>query len=605
MYRVVAATPEGGVTLWRTPGRAVEGAPPPPGALLTPWGRRGASPPPARPPAAPLAEPAEELLPPAEEYCARMGMQLEKRRKIMQGDVLFVKQGGTHLVVKRQTARAPVVSVAATPGPASCELQALAELNRLMATRRLAPVFCELAGRPAACGGAGAEDESDSPPAHPVMRRYVTDLADWASCPTPAAPAHGLPADPGDVCLYTSGAGLRLATSAHASDRRLFNNVLREALLQVFLGLAQAARHALFSHNDLHAANVMFEHSPAGLSRLVVSGCGCFLLPRRAARVRIIDFQHACFTRGRGPPGENGSGGEPPRVCGGRADVHNSFALVYDVWRLCSNLLLEVLKNSRGALEADVLDLLRQGCGLASGAPLPPRMDAEVHWRPYLLDGPTAEEMLLHPAFGRFRCAPEAAAADEVYFERAPSAEAQDRFLRVLLHRHQGFPKPPPPPPRVLPPGAQPELLAVFARNYEGTAMGFAVMSHKHSPAARARSLFIELCLLEALLDHLWGPACEAEVARRAGDVVATCALADAIGVVLHADYTYIARPEAMADYNAAVLEAARLPCVLEAAAAPPGGCRLSPREQAQLLDVRVDGDLERFRGVFVRAVLG
>jgi hypothetical protein len=261
-------------------------------------------------------------------------------------------------------------------------------------------------------------------------------------------------------------------------------------------------------------------------------------------------------------------------------------------------------------IDQDVLDVLYMGAHMAPGAL--PKLPAEVHWRPYLLNGPLPEDMLAHRAFDRYRV-PVTAAADEMSFERTPCAEAQARYLRTRALRHRGAllvpreavyaalqPVVPAPPPGAC------ERLRVFAQNYEGTALGHATLYHKHSPAARMRYLFMELCLLHALLAHLWSPDCAAEVARRAAESdAALCALADGIGVVLHADLNYIARPAALADYNARVLEAARLPCALAARLAPVLGSGLSAAREAALLSGTHDGDVERFRGEFVGLVRG
>jgi hypothetical protein len=585
MYRVAAADASGNVLLWRTPAPAAAGVPPPCAPVLTPWGRPGRH----ETEAVRLHSPVEDAGGDPTAYCEALGLHILSRRKIVHGEVLFVKRNDEYLVVKHQSAGACVVSEAATPGPAVCEMRALIALNRLMASHRVAPVFCELWAK--------------SPSTHAVMRAYVTDLADWVrgdgrdpARVCRAKPAYLAPADPCESWVHTRCAGNSLARSTFTSDVRLFNDTLRCSMVQVFLGLAQAQRHCLFTHNDLHCGNVMFEHCNAGVSRLFVTGCGSFLLPRRSARVRVIDFQHACFMDGRA------------RVAGVKDDVHNAFSLTYDVWRVCSNLLWDVLRPYYDVVDEDLLALLWRGAHDEPGA-LPPRMEAEVHWKPYLLDGPTPADMLSDAAFDRFRCAP-TACADEVYFENAPSADVQAAYIRTVVFHHRG-PLPVPRdvaygtlgrPPRRVNEAAR-SRLAVFARNYEGTVLGRAVMYHKHSPNARARYLFMELCMLQTLLDHMWGPACVAEVARRADDDAETCALADGIGVVLHSDLAYIARPPAMADYNVLVKAAANTPCVLEVLAAPPGGSGLSAAEEEHLLDVRLDGDLERWRGVFVRAV--
>lgn len=256
-----------------------------------------------------------------------------------------------------------------------------------------------------------------------------------------------------------------------------------------------------------------------------------------------------------------------------------------------------------------MLDLLHHGAGVRPGAEHP-RLDAEVHWKPYMLTGPLPEEMLAHRAFDRYRTAPDVP-SDEIYFERSPGADAQERFLRTRVLRHWG----PLPVPREVAYAAFPlparavneaarRRLRVFAQNYEGTALGRALLYHKHTPAARARFLFMELCLLEAALDHLWGPACAEEVARRADSDLDMCALADAICTVKHADWLYIARPATMQGYNDAVLAAARLPCVLAVGSQAPAPRRLGAREEEALLATASDADLDRFRGVFVGMVV-
>jgi hypothetical protein len=293
-------------------------------------------------------------------------------------------------------------------------------------------------------------------------------------------------------------------------------------------------------------------------------------------------------------------------VAGCGDDVHNAFALVYDVWRLFSTLLLEVLRPHLGAIESDVMALARRAARAPSDGGLPARADAELHWKPYLLDGPLAEELLADPAFDRFRCGLDTA-ADAIFWEVPPSPEAEARYLAVTTVRrragdalvpravaHAAFP----PARRSVPAGAL-ESLRTFARNYEGTALGRATLYHKHSPAARARFLFMELTLLHAVLDHVFSEVCAVEARARAGSEPLMCALADAVSVVLHASWTWVARPASMEDYHGLVREALELPCVSAAARAPIRRPPVSVAEGDALLDVRVDADIARFKGVF------
>jgi hypothetical protein len=578
MYRVVSASETGDIAVWRTPAPDTGVALPPGAMQVTPYGT-------VRVPDAPPASPLEQL--PVPKNC--------QRRKIMHGEVLFFKRDGTYYVVKRQRINAPTVDEDTTPGPALCEVRALETINRLMVSRRVAPVFCEQAFPTETAGGVVSI----------TMAAYITDLSDWirgdGRDPTRTCVARSpfnAAADAAEPWLYTRYAGHHLATSSFPSDRRLFNDILRATLLQVLVGLAQAQRHCLFTHNDLHAGNVMFEHSPRGISRLLVTGAGTFLLPKRSPNTRIIDFQHASFDEYDGDLLRG-------RVSGGRDDVHNGFSLVYDVWRLCSNLVLEIVRPYRDVLDGDLANVLCAGASLQLGEL--PKMADEVHWKPYLLDGPAPEDLLRHPAFDRFRATP-TTPADVICFERSPDATAQDRYLRTRVLRHRGAL--PVPRAEAYARFAVPEhrggdeLLRIFAQNYEGTVMGHATMYHKHTAEARIRYLFIEFSLLHALVQHLWSPACAAEVASRAGSMMKMCALADAIGVVLHADFYYIARPSAMGDYNAEVLAAARLPCVRSVQTAPILGSGLSDADEETLLSGRLDGDIERFRGLFISRVV-
>jgi hypothetical protein len=583
MYKVVGSTAGGEYTVWRTPVPAATSTatlPPPQGAkTLTPWGW-------ALQPAAP-ADPAPQLA--TGDDGLPEGAVSVARRKIAGGEIIIAKMDLRYVVVKNQALGTPVVNQLLTPTPAFCERQALTTLNRLMQSHRLAPAFCELAP--------GA-----TPGGLPLMCAYVTDLGDWLRgngrdperrCPhKPDYPAAAVSAE---TWIYTRCAGHQLANSAFPSDRKLFNSILRDAIFQVLLALAQAQRHVLFTHNDLHSGNVMFEHNGGGVSRLLVTGCGTFLLPKRSARIRLIDFQHAVFDV------YDEAGRCTGRVASSKEDVHNAHALAYDVWRFCSNLVMEALRDKWVHMDGDLLALLRQGAGFAPGTEVP-RLDAQVHWRPYLLSGPTAEQLLQDAAFDRYRCDAATACADEVHFECAPSADAQERYLRAVHRGPRGaaaFPQPE----RVVDAEARARL-RVYALNYEGTAMGRAAMCHKHPPAMRARYLMMELSLLEAAMDHLWSPACAAEVAARRGCDSAMCALADAIGVALHAEYTYIARPSSLDDYHALVLAACELPCVAEVLSRPPAPSRLGAQAEAALLCVQHEAELERFRGVFHRAIV-
>ena len=210
MFSVVDAADDGRLTLWRTRAPDV-GVPPPPGALLlTPWGE--AVPAPVRPPA-----------PTAPGLAPTM-----RRRKIENGEILFLHDDASFYVVKRQRVDPPVVDDVATPRPPTCERKALEKLNELMLTQRIAPVFCET-----------RENLGASPPppgaTEITMCAYLTDLSDWVRRGEPARTSayFDYPADVADHWLYTRFAGHHLLASPFASDKLLFNEIVRATLLQV------------------------------------------------------------------------------------------------------------------------------------------------------------------------------------------------------------------------------------------------------------------------------------------------------------------------------------------------------------------------------------
>jgi hypothetical protein len=619
MYKIVTLSP--GPLLWRTPGPAALSAPVPLYPLLQTFPEPVEEPDDfvdavvrSTRPVDAMDVPFGALVAPPDgsppqyyadgvHFCRSHDLWLERTRPIATGEILYVRNSERYYVAKNQRIERPEVCFDATPGPCATELRALLALRHLMTVKRVAPVFCTLINHEVFTG--------KSLMLSTLMNAHVADVYDWVRGdgrdPTRACP-HKPPlpgaADPSAPWILTRCAGHQLASSPHAEDRRLFSDILRAVVLQVLVGLAQGQRHCLFTHNDLHAGNVMFAAPPAGpVSRLFVTGCGTFLLPRRSPAVRIIDFQHACFDL-------YSSGGEcVGRTAGYCEDVHNAYALVYDAWRFASHLTLELLRPYYNAVEPDLLALLRRAAQLpADGGPAT-RQEAELHWKPYLLEGCLPEDLLLDPAFDRYRCTPDTP-ADAISCEVLPSAEAQERYLRVRVLRHRGALNVPrdvayaafPAPKRVVPFGAA-ERLRTFAKNYEGTALGRALLFHKHTPAARARFLFMELGLLHAVLDHVWSEDCAQEVARRCGSDLEMCALADAVSVVLHSCWLWQARPKALEEYNERVRADARLPCVLRALARPVARTPLTAGEEASLLDVSRDADLERFRGVFVRAV--
>lgn len=269
-------------------------------------------------------------------------------------------------------------------------------------------------------------------------------------------------------------------------------------------------------------------------------------------------------------------------------------------------------------MDADLRMFLWRACAFPGDSTevLPPTIATEVHWTPYLVDSPTPEELLKDAAFDCFRCDPRQP-AHVFYYEASPPAAAQERYARtVLLRNGRSAPDEArraasvryrvPDSSRPPPVGAV-EALAVFATNYVGTSMGRANLAHKHTPAQRACMLYMNLHFMNAAMAHLWSAEMSALVDQCVTGPdrkMTLCALADAVMCGVLQDYHWLARVASMADYNAHVKRFLKEEAVRRVTLAPPHALRdLSPDDEARLLGVRTDAELEQFRSVLFNAV--
>ena len=370
------------------------------------------------------------------QYCKRHGLWLHNTKNIRDGFVLFCTTDDERrlpVVVKLQSVPAPDACFDTTPGPCATELRALVALAVMMRERSVAPVFCELWGREVA-HVAQARMLSTS------MCGYACDLAAWIRGSGSSEVTHRrcthqpnftCGADPFAAWVYSACAGHALITSKYATDRKLFNLIMRATIFHVLLGLAQAQRHCLFTHNDMHAGNVLFDTRSLKKARMLLTGAGAFLIPPTVPSVRIIDFQHAAFDV------YDSNGAQTGRTSGYKADVFNAFSLSYDSWRFCSFVTLELLRPYWRLVDADVRGFLWRACAFAGDSTdvLPPTIATEVHWAPYLVDAPTPEELLRDGVFDCFRC--DARTPAHVFDDEAsPPSAAQDRYARTVLLRN-------------------------------------------------------------------------------------------------------------------------------------------------------------------------
>jgi hypothetical protein len=534
---------------------------------------------------------------------------LNSVKKIKDGEVLFVttsRGNGMTLVVKNQKIGVPDIDFVVTPGPCATELRSLITLNHLMHLRGVAPVFCELLAKEVYI-----ELNTSVRFLSTTMPQYSTDFSAWiyGTGKDPDRHCSGKPpflttADPFAPWVYSPCAGHALATSPYKSDVALFNAILRSMLLQVCIGLSQAQRHSMFTHNDLHSGNIMFDTSSIKESRMYATGMGCYLLKPGVPGVRLIDFQHAAFDL------YDSSGTCVGRTQGYAMDAANSFALAFDLYRLCTYITLALLRPYWSKLDVDIRAFLLKVSQFGGSVDHPslPSLSAEVQWAPFLLTGVLPETALLEPVFDSFRCTV-TQPANAIFYEVEPSRQAQERYMCARLYRSKN----------ALPAGVLRACIAhtptsshqlgvsaflhSFATNYAGNAMGRVLLMHKHSIQQKWNFLHIQYSYLNAALSYFW-TSLQDEIAQcMAADdrAMNICALMDAVVCCIRLDYAWIARPTTLDAYHALVKKYLALHAVQHVIRAP---CIATPDALHDVTLCTRDADLSIWRNTLYNAVI-
>ena len=256
-------------------------------------------------------------------------------------------------------------------------------------------------------------------------------VMEWLLKKEVARPRVDLPADTDRSCrwIIAAGAGRYLARSQFPSDVLMFNSILKGILFQVFCGLAQAQRYCCFTHNDMHAGNVLL--SEIFSKKLFVTGFGAFNIIQ--PRITIIDFQMASLhtLNAQGEITGFASGGVPSTM-----SFINAFSLHYDPWRFVTFLAQAGLRGASGAWDA-TSDETKQFIWKVGqfGTPVGvwPEWSNELQWNPFLHQGMTAEECVMDPYFDSFRSDPYTC-ADSITIETPDdgygNAAATERYER-------------------------------------------------------------------------------------------------------------------------------------------------------------------------------
>ena len=537
------------------------------------------------------------------EFVKRLGLWLETTRSLASGTILCAVDQKTQkrFIIKHQQLAPPEVSYDATPGPALTELRAVSHLNFWMAKDVIAPLFAELTDYEVFTTPAGGVNLSLS------LACYGCDLTRWmrpGECRARPPSAALTGAETAASWTVSPGAGAVLATSSVSSDRQLFADILTGVLLQTFLALMQAQRCFLFTHNDLHAANVLFDASTLKQSRLYATGAGVFFMQRGIPQIRVIDFQHAVFDV------RDERGAKHGHVIASRNDVFNAFAMCYDVRRLCEYITRALLVPGSpvwAAVPPLLADFLWRAGALNGdvGSPTTQREAVETVWCPYLVSGWTPEDALRHPVFNSFRV-PLDTPAEVVYYERpAPQASQFDYWRRRIVCNVddpapdiqrtavlQAFTAPPRPAWKT---SAIAEGVRIFRSDMCGTVFAKAALCYKHSVRARAAYLLQELHFLSTVLDYF--AASQGVFGEGVTPLRARAAL-DALSVVVHGDWYVFARPKAteFAEYHTMVREFIQVPWIRGVTTATVTMPRV---DEGAFLAARDDRDLDKLKDAF------
>jgi hypothetical protein len=472
------------------------------------------------------------------DFCKRRNLNLVSSRPIRDdGSILWCleKATGSKCIVKHQ----PFHDAHHGTSPALAELKALVCLNVLMKQDTLGPWFAELIGYEKFV----LTDKK--PHLSLTLQLYGTDLTRWmnSACATRPPSALCVGAEKNAPWVYQSGAGRCLAESRFDSDHALFRDILTTTILQVLLGLAQAQRAFLFSHNDLHAANVLFDLKDVAQSRLYVTGLGCFFVPPGMPNARLIDFQHATFD-----VRDVDTHNKLDHVCAHRNDLHNAFALAYDVWRFLNYITLELCTPGTSkwdALGKELQEFLWLFSDLKGpvGA-VPHHRDAdETVWTPYILKGALPEQVLKHSLFDRFR-APMTTPAHLLYYETPPCEEAQRSYL---MRKHVcNYTETDATVPRAVcrdRAAVEDGGLALFRQDVIGNLFARTNLMFKHSPNARARFLLMEAHLFTTVMAYFHANRDELVQIAENAQTFNVRAVLDALSVTVHHDWFVFSRP--------------------------------------------------------------
>lgn len=521
------------------------------------------------------------------EFCRSQGLwdvRVVKKTKMVRV-VMARTRAGDHVVVKFQSAWTAPAHRGITPGSTEVETMCMAHVAALQTVVGCGPFYASI-HKHSTFGTSGGQRMVAI-----ESKRFGVTLHDWLSareCPARTDP--GFPADAMAPWVYTAGAGRALATSRHDVDRAFFNEILRALIFQVWLGLAQGQRHIGLCHNDLHANNVVLDHTLVRGRKTFVTGWGTFQVNTGLPAAALIDFALASFDE------LDDEGRVLCRVNGFDANfplgIYNGNSFFYDVWRISTNLVLVGLRELWYEVNIDIREHLwrlaqfpGQSSVLGGSSWSTPKLPQCMHWCPFLLQGVLPEDALADECFSRFR-GRATTPTDHLWVEAPTKGRAEDHADSAFFRRAVLTPYGDPYAKTVFVEPLGPKecfanRLAPFAAQYWGRLRSVLCTLSEYDISAKARMLYYELETLEWAAHHAYK-------GNLFQHPLGAAPILDALVCILRGTFVWSARPnsEAFVAYHGAVRAALSRQDVrcISGALKPALPCHFLPHSRFRLL---------------------
>ena len=365
----------------------------------------------------------------------------QKKKTEGDGDTANAVADGTTCVIKCQLMDYVGLRPEIVYGRACTEMRCMYQLKMLIQTKRIGPFFSCIYDH-----GVFTNISEGRVILAVHMNENCCSLKAWLRQPDDAAKAEAVThyssdfSEDSTALNFCACAGHEMLVSPNKNAVAFANGVLKSMFLQVCLGLAQAQAYMRFSHNDLHAENVMLSMPDITKQRVYRSGFGEFVVQKNLPTAVIIDTQlSSCDML-------DGSGKYQGRIQGYPDSYLNGDGIWYDLFRLSSNLLLDSLRERDVWKQVD-MDLRRFMCQCArvpathASADMPaPVIPCDSQINAHLAHGIHPRMALEDEIFIKFRQPGPYATPGDVFWNEEPddgydNAPADLRYMTSAITR--------------------------------------------------------------------------------------------------------------------------------------------------------------------------